>query len=141
MEVDEKYLKKKEEVFALIDRATIENDELAYAELMKLYKKPVYHMILKMVRNVDDAEDLTRTVPDSLMAHIYSNPIRIFLPRIVASCCDHGKYPPTIVLQYRDGTTTEMYSGARIPRKKRFYKKDEKGYYFIPEVSGNIEGL
>ena len=59
MEVDEKYLKKKEEVFALIDRATIENDELAYAELMKLYKKPVYHMILKMVRNVDDAEDLT----------------------------------------------------------------------------------
>jgi len=59
MEVDEKYLKKKEEVFTLIDRATIENDELAYAELMTLYKKPVYHMILKMVRNVDDAEDLT----------------------------------------------------------------------------------
>ncbi|PTB89483.1 RNA polymerase subunit sigma-24, partial [Marivirga lumbricoides] len=29
------------------------------AELMKRYKKPVYHMVLKMVRNVDDAEDLT----------------------------------------------------------------------------------
>jgi len=45
--------------FELIDRATLGKDELAYAELMKRYKKPVYHMILKMVRNVDDAEDLT----------------------------------------------------------------------------------
>jgi len=45
--------------FKLIDRATLENDETAFAELMSRYKKPVYHMILKMVRNVDDAEDLT----------------------------------------------------------------------------------
>jgi RNA polymerase sigma factor (sigma-70 family) len=47
------------EDFRLIDKATLKNDEQAYAELMKRYKKPVYHMILKMVRNVDDAEDLT----------------------------------------------------------------------------------
>ncbi|MEQ8473743.1 MAG: sigma-70 family RNA polymerase sigma factor [Marinoscillum sp.] len=45
--------------FKLIDRATLENDEAAFAELMSRYKKPVYHMVLKMVRNVDDAEDLT----------------------------------------------------------------------------------
>ncbi|MEQ9302795.1 MAG: sigma-70 family RNA polymerase sigma factor [Marinoscillum sp.] len=45
--------------FKLIDRATLENDESAFAELMSHYKKPVYHMVLKMVRNVDDAEDLT----------------------------------------------------------------------------------
>ncbi|WP_436517419.1 RNA polymerase sigma factor [Ekhidna sp. To15] len=45
--------------FKLIDLATEGNDEAAYAELMQRYKKPVYHMILKMVRNVDDAEDLT----------------------------------------------------------------------------------
>jgi len=45
--------------FKLIDLATEGKDEAAYAELMQRYKKPVYHMILKMVRNVDDAEDLT----------------------------------------------------------------------------------
>ena len=45
--------------FQLIDQAVNEHDEQAYAMLMDRYKKPVYHMILKMVRNVDDAEDLT----------------------------------------------------------------------------------
>jgi len=59
MEVDKNFSDKALEDFRLIDQATIENDEQAFAELMKRYKKPVYHMILKMVRNVDDAEDLT----------------------------------------------------------------------------------
>lgn len=45
--------------FQLIDQAVKEKDQSAFADLMKRYKKPVYHMILKMVRNVDDAEDLT----------------------------------------------------------------------------------
>jgi RNA polymerase sigma-70 factor (ECF subfamily) len=47
------------EDFKLIDRATKEGSDQAFASLMERYKKPVYHMILKMVRNVDDAEDLT----------------------------------------------------------------------------------
>ena len=59
MELDRSFSDKALEDFRLIDKATIENDEQAFAELMKRYKKPVYHMILKMVRNVDDAEDLT----------------------------------------------------------------------------------
>jgi len=45
--------------FQLIDQAVKEHDQQAYAMLMDRYKKPVYHMILKMIRNVDDAEDLT----------------------------------------------------------------------------------
>ncbi len=59
MEIDRNFSDKAIEDFALIDKATLENDEQAYADLMKRYKRPVYHMILKMVRNVDDAEDLT----------------------------------------------------------------------------------
>jgi len=59
MGIEKQFSDKALEDFALIDRAIKENDELAFAELMKRYNKPVYHMILKMVRNVDDAEDLT----------------------------------------------------------------------------------
>ncbi|HBH23466.1 MAG TPA: RNA polymerase subunit sigma-24 [Cytophagales bacterium] len=59
MALTKQFSQKALEDFNLIDQATKRNDEQAYAELMKRYKKPVYHMILKMVRNVDDAEDLT----------------------------------------------------------------------------------
>ncbi|SFQ61043.1 RNA polymerase sigma factor [Hymenobacter arizonensis] len=45
--------------FKLIRAAVDNGDEKAYAELMQIYKKPVYHVVLKMVRNQDDAEDLT----------------------------------------------------------------------------------
>jgi RNA polymerase sigma-70 factor (ECF subfamily) len=44
--------------FKLIDKA-VAGEEKAYAILMNKYRKSVYHTILKMVRNVDDAEDLT----------------------------------------------------------------------------------
>ena len=59
MELNKNFSAKALEDFRLIDQATEDNDEQAFADLMKRYKKPVYHMILKMVRNVDDAEDLT----------------------------------------------------------------------------------
>jgi RNA polymerase sigma factor (sigma-70 family) len=44
--------------FRLIDQA-IAGEEKAYGELMKRYWKPVYHTLLKMIRNADDADDLT----------------------------------------------------------------------------------
>lgn len=59
MESGKQFSDKALEDFRLIDLAVAGQDEQAYADLMQRYKKPVYHMILKMVRNVDDAEDLT----------------------------------------------------------------------------------
>lgn len=59
MELKKQFSDKALEDFRLIDQAVKEKDEQAYAMLMDRYKRPVYHMILKMVRNVDDAEDLT----------------------------------------------------------------------------------
>ena len=59
MEVKREFSAKALEDFKLIDQATDEGDQSAFAMLMDRYKRPVYHMILKMIRNVDDAEDLT----------------------------------------------------------------------------------
>lgn len=59
MELGKQFSDKALEDFKLIDQAVEGQDQQAFAELMKRYKNPVYHMILKMVRNVDDAEDLT----------------------------------------------------------------------------------
>lgn len=58
-ELDEsRFSSKALEDFQLIDRA-VGGDDNAYAKLLQRYKRPVYHMVLKMVRNIDDAEDLT----------------------------------------------------------------------------------
>lgn len=45
--------------FALVCKARDEKDEKAYAELMGKYKDSIYFMMLKMVKNSDDADDLT----------------------------------------------------------------------------------
>lgn len=42
----------------LVD-AAIAGDQMAYAELMDRYRESIYFMMLKMVKNTDDAEDLT----------------------------------------------------------------------------------
>jgi len=57
-EVKKDFSDKAIEDFRLIDMA-IDGDDAAYAKLLQRYKRPVYHMVLKMVRNIDDAEDLT----------------------------------------------------------------------------------
>ncbi len=42
----------------LVEKA-LNGDQLAYAELMEMYRESIYFMMLKMVRTEDDAEDLT----------------------------------------------------------------------------------
>jgi RNA polymerase sigma-70 factor (ECF subfamily) len=42
----------------LVDQAR-EGDQQAYAQLMQRYRESIYFMMLKMVRNTDDADDLT----------------------------------------------------------------------------------
>lgn len=55
--------------------------------------------------------------------------------KIIASCCGHGKYSMTIVVGTMGNQTgREIVHGIHINRKKKFYKRDSKGYYYIPEV-------
>ena len=56
--------------------------------------------------------------------------------KILACCCGHGKYPPSIVYQIPkyNNAIFEVFSGLLISRKTRFYKRDKQGYFYIPEV-------
>jgi hypothetical protein len=54
--------------------------------------------------------------------------------KTVACCCGHGEYPETIVVELADGQFQEINSCEFIPRKRRFYRKDAEGVYYIPEA-------
>ena len=53
--------------------------------------------------------------------------------KTLACCCGHYKYPITIVVT-NGNIIWELMSNKIIPRKKRFYIKDDEGYYYIPET-------
>lgn len=59
MEINKEFSKKAKRDFELVEKAKEHKDDKAFAELMLRYRKPVYHLALKMVRNPNDAEDLT----------------------------------------------------------------------------------
>ena len=59
MDKKRKFSKKALRDFELIDAAIAYNDQNAFAELMANYKNSIYFTILKMIRDPDDAEDLT----------------------------------------------------------------------------------
>jgi RNA polymerase sigma factor (sigma-70 family) len=45
--------------YVLLRQALDNNDQKAYASLMSLYRDSIYYLLMKMVKNSDDAEDLT----------------------------------------------------------------------------------
>ncbi|WP_107038521.1 RNA polymerase sigma factor [Brumimicrobium mesophilum] len=58
MEVGSNLSEKGKRDLIIVDRAR-EGDQAAFAELMSRYREPVYFMLLKMIKNTDDADDLT----------------------------------------------------------------------------------
>jgi hypothetical protein len=67
----------------------------------------------------------------------FINFIRYLGLKPVASCCGHGKYPKTVIIEtkgFEGNVYYELLSGKFIPRKRNFYTKDKQGYYFIKET-------
>ena len=54
-------------------------------------------------------------------------------------CCGHGIYPMTIVVQEKNGLRFELLSDIEIPRIRRYYVTDKKGYYYIPEINNKLK--
>jgi hypothetical protein len=52
----------------------------------------------------------------------------------VACCCGHGKYPMSIIVKSPLSIYLELVSDTYLKRKKRFYRRDSEGYYYIPEL-------
>ncbi len=70
----------------------------------------------------------------------FINQLTIGGAKVLACCCGHGKYSTTVVFQRKQGVFVVAYcsksdSVAKIlPRKKRFYRRDKDGWFFIPEI-------
>lgn len=57
--VEQDHLSDKAKKDLMLVEAAIKGDQSAYAELMERYRDSIYFMMLKMVKNADDADDLT----------------------------------------------------------------------------------
>ncbi len=73
------------------------------------------------------------TVDKCMRDYINSLSYSLFF-KTVACCCGHGKYSPTVICRDINGRVFDLMSDAVIPRKRRFYRKDKQGFYYIPEV-------
>lgn len=55
--------------------------------------------------------------------------------KTISCCCGHAKHPMSIIVQTKvKGITRDICNDIYFDNKKKFYKKDKQGYYFIPEI-------
>ena len=79
---------------------------------------------------------------DSCMADIIKE-FRRNGTETIACCCGHGKYPMTVIYRARSGAAIEYFTHKILigkdgqHKKRNFYKLDDEGIYYIPEVVGD----
>lgn len=59
MEVNPNFSVRAKEDYEFVVRAVEDRDQAAFAALLSRYRESIYHLILKMVKNLDEADDLT----------------------------------------------------------------------------------
>nr|MDO8114951.1 hypothetical protein [Candidatus Sigynarchaeota archaeon] len=54
----------------------------------------------------------------------------------IASCCGHGRYPPTIIVRDRNGHYYEYVSKQLVDKAKRhrYYRRDPFGFYYVGQI-------
>ena len=62
--------------------------------------------------------------------------------KTLSSCCGHNKYPETIVIMNRTTKkvfeyNTKIFLSKGKRKGNRYYRKDQQGYYYIPEIRWN----
>lgn len=73
---------------------------------------------------------------DNCMTHLVSFINLHTQFKTVACCCGHNKYNSTLIIKGKVlPTVWEIFSGTPIIYKRKYYKRDTQGYYFIPEVT------
>jgi hypothetical protein len=74
---------------------------------------------------------------DPCMRKFIENLNILMLPtyKVIACCCGHKKYPMTVVIIDKSFKAPfELFSNKNLHHKKKFYKRDKQGYYYIPET-------
>jgi len=58
---------------------------------------------------------------------------------VVACCCGHKRYPMTVLVKDKYGNVWDIFSNQFIKRKKKYYRRDVYGYYYVPETLGSLQ--
>ncbi|WBA44143.1 RNA polymerase sigma factor [Hymenobacter canadensis] len=94
--------------YLLIVAATTHGDEKAYAELLDRYRRPVFHSVRSIVKNPDDADDLTMEVFTKAFRHLPNfNPEYAFGTWLLRIAANHS----IDFLRRQKLRTVHMYSG------------------------------
>lgn len=61
--------------------------------------------------------------------------------KTLSCCCGHSKYKTTIVVKDTQGLIFEFFSEKilGVRKRNRYYKKDDDGIYYIPELNETIQ--
>lgn len=99
------------EDYQLVQQA-VQGSEQAYASLMERYERPLYHTMFRMVRNTEDATDLTIEAFGkafcNLMTYVPRHAFSTWLFRIaINNCIDHIRRKRLTVLSLDESAEAE----------------------------------
>jgi len=81
MDVKKKITDKAQRDILLVTDALQNGNQQAYAQLLKIYRDPIYYMLLKLCNNPYDAEDLTIEAFAKAFKNLHQYTTTLLFPR------------------------------------------------------------